>query len=210
MAHQARVQKTFCTTREAAQILGVSLRTAQLWTESGLLEAWKTDGGHRRISRVSVERLLAQPKGKPGTDERSDAATSEEARAPLILVVEDEADLRKVYQLTLARWSMRPRVITVADGYEALVRIGLEKPDLVITDLNMPGMNGFQMIQSLRAMPELAAMALVVVTGLDPDDIRQGGGLPADIPVLPKPIPFDQLREIAESIGIHARSSRAN
>ena len=61
MARNERIQKTFCTTREAAQMLGVSLRTAQLWAESGLLEAWKTDGGHRRISRHSVERLLASP-----------------------------------------------------------------------------------------------------------------------------------------------------
>ena len=55
------IQKSFCTTREAAEILGISLRTAQLWVESGQLEAWKTEGGHRRIARVSIERLLANP-----------------------------------------------------------------------------------------------------------------------------------------------------
>jgi excisionase family DNA binding protein len=48
----------FLTTREAAQALGVSLRTAQLWVENGQLEAWKTEGGHRRITPDSVQRLL--------------------------------------------------------------------------------------------------------------------------------------------------------
>ena len=48
----------FLTTREAAKALGISLRTAQVWVENGQLDAWKTEGGHRRISRNSVQRLL--------------------------------------------------------------------------------------------------------------------------------------------------------
>lgn len=47
-----------CTTRQAAEALGVALRTAQLWTESGRLRAWKTEGGHRRILVASVKELL--------------------------------------------------------------------------------------------------------------------------------------------------------
>lgn len=208
MATQPRVEKTFCTTREAARILGVSLRTAQLWSESGLLEGWKTDGGHRRITRQSVERLLANPTAHPAGRVAAPAPLTQ-IRIPtpvkakdslLILVVEDEVDLRRVYEIVLSRWPMQPRVVTVADGYAALIRIGLEKPDLVITDLHMPGMNGFQMINSLRAAPELADTRVVVVTGLDPNDIEDQGGLPAGISVLPKPIPFEQLRQIAETL----------
>ena len=46
-----------CTTREAAELLGVSLRTVQLWVDSGALQAWKTAGGHRRVSRQSIDAL---------------------------------------------------------------------------------------------------------------------------------------------------------
>jgi len=46
-----------CTTREAAELLGVSLRTVQLWVDSGVLQAWKTAGGHRRVSRQSIDAL---------------------------------------------------------------------------------------------------------------------------------------------------------
>ncbi len=52
-----------CSTREAAERLGVSLRTVQLWTEAGLLRAWKTPGGHRRILTSSVDRLLQRRGG---------------------------------------------------------------------------------------------------------------------------------------------------
>lgn len=204
MARNERIQKTFCTTREAAQMLGVSLRTAQLWAESGLLEAWKTDGGHRRISRHSVERLLASPAANsPSNNSAQTAPTIPVTVPPLsILVVEDERSLCRVYELTIARWDMKPVVATAHDGYEALIRMGMVRPDLLITDLRMPGMDGFRMLQTVRELPELAGMAIVVVTGLDPEEIADHGGLPEDIQVLPKPIPFAQLHEIAERVAV--------
>jgi len=51
------------TTREAAQLLGVAVSTAQLWMESGALPAWKTPGGHRRVHLSAVNRLLEQQSG---------------------------------------------------------------------------------------------------------------------------------------------------
>lgn len=184
------MQKTFCTTREAAEILGVSLRTAQLWAEAGLLEAWKTTGGHRRITRNSVERLLSR---RPPGIESAPAADSSLS----ILVVEDDPVVLRVYARRMARWPMSPRVATAGNGYEALVRVGLGKPDLLVTDLHMPEMDGFQMLRQLRKMSELAEITIVAVTGLDPADIEARGGIPEGIPVLPKPIPFDRLRDIA-------------
>lgn len=47
---ESAIKKSFCTTREAAGLLGVSVGTVQLWVESGLLQAWKTSGGHRRVA----------------------------------------------------------------------------------------------------------------------------------------------------------------
>lgn len=206
MTQPRTIQKTFCTTREASAILGISLRTAQLWVENGLLEAWKTDGGHRRISRQSIERLLVHPPSREAPADPATIPPTRQAGDPLsILVVEDEPALRRVYELTLGRWPMRPLVTSAGDGYEALIRIGLARPDLLITDLRMPGMDGFRMLQALREQPELADMAVVVVTGLDPEEIIDQGGVPEGIPVLPKPIPFNRLLAIAEDV--HKRVS---
>ncbi len=199
MKQSERVEKTFCTTREAAQLLGVSLRTAQLWVESGLLEAWKTAGGHRRITRTSVLRLLHHPVSH--AEPPVENVSAEPTATPLtILVVEDEASLRRLYELSLARWPSPPRVVTAPDGYEALIRLGHERPDLLITDLMMPGLDGFRLLRTIARMPELQRLKTVVVTGLEPADIDERGGVPAGIPVLPKPIPFERLREIADSV----------
>jgi len=199
-----KIPKTFCTTREAANLLSISVRTAQLWVENGLLEAWKTEGGHRRITRDSVERLLAPaPKQtaslspSPAAPGQPDLRTHEKLK---ILVVEDEPNLRRLYEINLRQWTLPHQLRTAEDGYEGLVRIGSDKPDLLITDLRMPGMDGFRMLNAICSMPELKDMKVVIVSGLNPSEIHNGGGIPDGITILPKPIPFDRLREIAEDL----------
>ncbi|MEI7841774.1 MAG: response regulator [Gallionellaceae bacterium] len=206
MAHSKTNPKTFCTTSEAAEMLSVSLRTAQLWAESGLLEAWKTDGGHRRITRQSVEKLLASPSVRifPAAESAEKLAVKPVEAAsvsPLkILIVEDEANLRRLYEINLRRWPMKPDFATAVDGYEALVRIGRDQPDLLITDLNMLGMDGFRMLYAICSMPELAKIKIVIVSGLDQEEIARHGGVPEGVTILAKPIHFQRLADIAEAL----------
>jgi excisionase family DNA binding protein len=206
MDSRKKILKTFCTTLEAAKILGVAQRTVQLWAESGLLEAWKTSGGHRRITRQSIERLLLNPSGvAPPSGANSSAsegvvAVASTPRPFRILVVEDDANLRQLYELKLMRWPMQPAVTTAGDGYEALILMGNTKPDLLIVDLNLPGMDGFRMIETIRSVPELGDMVIVVVTGIDAAEVKKRGVLAPDIQVLPKPVPFNVLMQIAEQV----------
>jgi excisionase family DNA binding protein len=214
---QERVQKIFCTTREASEILGVSLRTAQLWVENGLLEAWKTSGGHRRISRDSVERLLFNPamrsnaraaaKNGAANDPSPGAAGSPEPLS--ILVVEDSAALRRLYELTMARWPLAVRIVTASDGHEALIRLGLLRPDLLIADLDMPKLDGAHMLDAIRATPELNAMSIVAITGRDPTEVLECGGVPEGVRVLPKPVPFAELQVIAGDVASSRRAHDA-
>jgi excisionase family DNA binding protein len=195
MTPEPKPQRKFCTTREAAELLGISLKTAQLWSESGLLEAWRTEGGHRRIYRDSVSRLLLGGGVAKPADTESAALPSEAFR---ILVAEDDETLRKLYTFRLRIWPLAPQVTVAPSGIAALLEIGRRPPDLLITDLKMPEMDGFRMLQTLRQMPELASMKIVIVTGLDKEEISANGGLPEGIQVFPKPIPFDKLEQLAE------------
>lgn len=195
------VAKSYMTTYEAAGMLGVTLRTVQLWANRGVLESWKTQGGHRRITRDSVERLLAshgQPPA-PATEVPGLASTTP-IETLRVLVVEDEPDLLRLYRMRLARWPMAPEVSTASNGFEGLVLLGSLQPHLLIADLHMPEMDGFQMLRTLRSVPQLDAMEIVVVTGLGAADIEQRGGLPGGTTVLPKPISFTDLEKIAERV----------
>lgn len=188
----------FCSTREAAELLGVALRTVQLWVESGVLRAWKTAGGHRRISRASVESLLRERQRAldPQTADASATESGLSERPFRLLVVEDEPALLKLFHLQIQGWGIPIDLITATNGFEGLIRIGEKRPDLLISDLNMPGMDGFRMIRSLASSSDYADLNIVVVTALSLSDIEDRGGLPTNVRVFTKPIPFADLRQI--------------
>lgn len=190
------VTKVFCTTREAAALLGVSLSTAQNWAEAGLLESWKTEGGHRRISRESVQKLIADPIVHRMHEVPNQAIESGQ-QALRVLVVEDDPLLLKLYKARLGAWKIPTVVETASDGFEGLVKVGLQRPDLLITDLQMPHIDGFQMINSLAQIDDCSAMQIVAVTGLSIQDIATSA-LPSTVRVFTKPIPFNDLESIAE------------
>lgn len=189
------VEKSFCTTREASLLLGVSVGTVQLWVESGLLQAWKTAGGHRRVLRDSVEGLLHKA---PPTEGK--AATPVEGQRLSVLVVEDDSDLLRLYQTRIAAWPMAPQVTLCSNGFAALLTLGRTCPDLLITDLRMPGIDGFVMLRALQNAPEAAQTHIVVVSGLDAAEIAAQGGLPGGIECLGKPVPFERLQQIGSML----------
>lgn len=200
---EGTVKKSFCTTREAAVLLGVSVGTVQLWVESGLLQAWKTSGGHRRVLRESIDGLLhkgvdALPSPSP------DPMPAVSTRALNVLVVEDDDNLLRLYKARLAQWPIKP-VISLADnGVTGLLMMGRSNPDLLITDLDMPGLDGFNMLRVLHQTPEMRHATIVVVTGLDPAEVDRRGGVPQGVEVLPKPVPFERLLAIATAITRHS------
>lgn len=176
------------TTRQAAKRLGISLRTVQLWVESGTLPAWKTAGGHRRIARDAVERLVRE-------QDRALEFGSRDAQFR-ILVVEDEESLRKLYEAKLAGWDLPLEILTTSNGYEALLIIGEKRPNLLVADLSMPAMDGFRMIRTLKSSDDYRDLEIVVVTALDTTEIEDRGGLPENVRVFRKPIPFVDLEAI--------------
>jgi excisionase family DNA binding protein len=181
------------STRDAAERLGVALRTVQLWVESGVLPAWKTAGGHRRIAKSAVEKLMEERRVAIG----GNSAKADTPQPFRILVVEDEPDLLRLFTMVIEDWGLPVEMRTATNGFEALVRIGEQCPDLMITDLNMPGMDGFRMIRSLRNFGEgLETLEIVVVTALGPQDIENRGGLPEGVRVFIKPVPFAELEQL--------------
>ena len=187
------------STREAAERLGVALRTVQLWVEGGVLPAWKTAGGHRRISRVAVERLIRERTAALSGDvvaPQVSAPASTEQRLQ-VMVVEDEPELLRLFTMVIAGWDLPVTVTSASNGFEALLRMGQRCPDLLVTDLNMPGMDGFKMIASLRGVgQEFNSMDIVVVTALETDEIDRRGGLPSGVRVFHKPVPFDEIESL--------------
>ena len=105
-----------------------------------------------------------------------------------VLVVEDDPLLLRLYQVKISAWPMKPEVSVTDNAMTALMMIGRSGPDLLVTDLQMPGMDGFKMLRVLRETPETRRTRVVVVSGLDAAEIQDRGGLPADVDRITPPV----------------------
>jgi DNA-binding response OmpR family regulator len=89
-----------------------------------------------------------------------------------ILVVDDEPDILNV--ITMALEHVGHSVVSADDGRAALALAQKELPDLIVTDVRMPEMNGYELCQSIRAAPELKHIPVLLLSVRGADAIRLG------------------------------------
>jgi CheY-like chemotaxis protein len=85
--------------------------------------------------------------------------------APLVLIADDNGDTRDMYALYLT--TVGYNVETAADGREAVVKALTMRPDVIVMDLHMPGVDGWRAMREIRAHPKTATTPIVVLTGHD-------------------------------------------
>lgn len=108
-----------------------------------------------------------------------------------ILIIDDEPDLVEISQTHLEEAGYR--VVTAANGIEGLAMAKKEKPDLILLDIVMPGMDGLEMLETLRGTPGLAATKVLMLTAKGrTDNIFEADRLRA-VDYLIKPFSFEEL-----------------
>ncbi len=178
----------YCGTSYAAKLMGLSVATVQSLVEKGEIEAWKTLGGHRRIALQSINAYLAKNSpqlAKVDTDPKSRLR---------VLIVEDDENARELYRCQFEEWDLPVDCTWMPSAIEALMDIASMRPDLLITDLSMPGVDGIEMLRALKRNQNLADMQIIVISGLAPDAVEARGGLPLKAHLLKKPVNFDWLQ----------------
>lgn len=212
---QVNLGKGYLGTKDVAAILGVSVTSIQKMVTAGTLKAFRTSGGHRRISIESV-RSAAEQMGVPWKD-RIPAAAEEAASASRggtgfvsagapakILLVDDGTATSRPIANVIKRYNGNVNHIVVSDSAEALVRTTEERPDLVVTELNVQPLDGFGLIKAIRSSPRLHNVGVVVVTSLTAEEIAQRGGLPDDVVVYHKPLASERLAGFLDAM-LHMR-----
>ena len=179
--------KEFCTTLEAAEALGVTRRTVQLWVDSKVLHAWKTPGGHMKIPVAAVNQLLAQQK------KAIELAKEENHRGFNVLYVEDDLAQQKLLSNFFAKSNLKVNLHLANNGFEGLLSIGSNMPDLLISDLKMPGMDGFEMLRHLKADKSHKDLNIIAFTSMNLEEVEANGGLPVGVKLFLKPIKFKDV-----------------
>ncbi len=115
-----------------------------------------------------VRRIVAQP---VLVEEQAPLAASEERQVPLVMVVDDSITMRKVTGRVLERNNFE--VVTAKDGLDALERLADRVPDLMLLDIEMPRMDGYELATAMKADPRLRNVPIIMITSRTGEKHRQ-------------------------------------
>lgn len=183
-----------CTTQRAAEILGISVSSVQQLVESGAMEAWKTRGGHRRIPLAAVLAYKSQTQGLSPQAAPAHQPVQPQRSLATILVVEDNPMQRTLYQRHLAAWNLPADVVFCENGYQALLEIARRQPDIILTDIVMEGIDGYELLNTIVSDAQLRPMHIAILSALEQADVEARGGLPVGAVFFSKPVNYDELR----------------
>jgi excisionase family DNA binding protein len=147
-----RDDSEWLTLGQAARFLGVAQSTIRKWSDQGRVPAFYTPGGHRRYRRSDLETFLERsgPGGQP-------------KGGPLVLLVDDDARVRELVRINLEFEGYTVR--EAADADEGLAAIDEAKPDLVLLDVMMPHVDGWEMLRRMQERYGVGAIPVVMFSG---------------------------------------------
>lgn len=116
----------------------------------------------------------------------------------VILVVDDSASMRQMVTFTLK--SSGFEVIEAIDGQDALVKLGDRSVDLVLTDQNMPRMDGLTLIRSLRGLTQFQGVPILMLTTESGDEMKQAGRAAGATGWLVKPFDPGRLLQVIDKV----------
>lgn len=183
----------YCGTSYAAKVLGISVGTVQGLVEKNDLRAWKTQGGHRRISLLSIQEYQRR-------HNLSQASSSAAEDCLRVLVVEDDENTRLMLQANFEKWGLPIDAVMYASAMEALLDMPSLQPQVLLTDLRMPNVDGFQFLKTLSQHALFSSLAIVAITGMSAKEVQAKGGLPDGVQLLQKPIDLDWLRGFFDAL----------
>ncbi len=183
----------YCGTSYAAKVLGISVGTVQGLVEKNDLRAWKTQGGHRRISLQSIQEYQRR-------HNLSQASSSAAEDCLRVLVVEDDENTRLMLQANFEKWGLPIDAVMYASAMEALLDMPSLQPQVLLTDLRMPNVDGFQFLKTLSQHALFSSLAIVAITGMSAKEVQAKGGLPDGVQLLQKPIDLDWLRGFFDAL----------
>jgi two-component system, chemotaxis family, sensor kinase CheA len=173
-----------------ARSLGSQLRRVKRITGAVIL-------GDGKVALVldALELIQESIKGPPPVP--AQAFLTEDTRR--VLVVEDSVTSRALLQTILERAGYQ--VETAVDGMEALAMLKEHEFDMVVSDVDMPRMNGFTLTEKIRADARLSALPVILVTSLDsPDDQKHGITVGADAYIMKTSFEKSRLLEVVRSL----------
>ncbi|MCA9523039.1 MAG: response regulator [Myxococcales bacterium] len=159
---------TVLSSHQVCRILQASPSAVINWIDQGMLNGFRTPGGHRRVKVADLRDFLKNHnmpvppvlRGKP-------------SRRPRVFIIDDEQKVINAIKRGMKMSRAEVDVDGATDGVEALVSIGMNPPDLILLDIYMDGLDGFEVCKRLRKIEQLQEVRIVAVSGSPSENDRR-------------------------------------
>lgn len=152
----SKKRKPYLTPNEVAEMLMVSPTTIRQWASQGKLNSALTPGGHRRFLRADVERFSRQ---------NNLTLPLRDSDVTRILIVDDDEEVGQLLTRLFTYSSSPVETMTATSGFEAGRLVHSFEPHVVLLDLMMPGVDGFEVCRDIKQNPTTRAIRVVAMTG---------------------------------------------
>ncbi|MFC2061625.1 response regulator [Elusimicrobiota bacterium] len=183
--------KKLLSTHDIARSLDVDISTVSNWIDSGKIKAFKTPGGHRRILKKDFVEFVRKY-NMPASDVDKNKLK--------VLVVDDEKAIRTNVKKIVKKKYTEAEIFEAMDGFGVGAVLGSEQINLVLLDLKMPGMDGFEVMEQIRNNPKFGFPKVVVITGYPEDGLESKIKELGAMKLLVKPFQVKELSEILEEV----------
>jgi excisionase family DNA binding protein len=171
------------------EICAITRRTIWSYVKSGEITASRTPGGHYRVSKKDLDDFIEKKEMRPQRQQLS---------ATKILVVDDDPKIRKFLIRVLQKNGNA--IEEAVDGFEAGQKTIKFKPDIMILDIFMPKMDGFEVCRNMKKNPDTKNTKIIAISGFDTEENREkilkcGADL-----FLPKPLDKSTLKNTIKTV----------
>jgi excisionase family DNA binding protein len=183
------------TTGYVAAACQVSVVAVKKWIAQGKLRAIRTPGGHYRIAADELERFRNEYRfpGRATTPGR-------------VLVIDDEPEIAALIRDSFSdttQWE----IDAASEGYDGLLKIGTFRPDVLVLDLRMPNMDGFEVCRRVKSNPATRSISILAVTGDAATSVAERALRSGADAFLTKPFRIADLHQHIDRLTIKARAS---
>ncbi|HAX62428.1 MAG TPA: hypothetical protein DCX95_07760 [Elusimicrobia bacterium] len=190
------------TTYQISQMVNVDITTVIDWIDKGMLKAYKTPGGHRRIKWDElIEFIKKYEMPIPDVIATSSAMSLRDAAVAIpkkILIVDDNEDILEFISRAIKKFIKNVKIETITEGFIAGKRIAEFKPDLLVLDIHLPGMNGFEVLGYLDKSEK--QMKILVITAYPSKEKKEKILKSGADDYLAKPFTVEALKQKMEKL----------
>ncbi len=153
------------TTHQIAKLCKVDVSTVTNWINKGKLKAYKTPGKHRRIKKEDLIKFL--------NDYNMPVFTEMNNESKSILIVDDERKIVDIMKRALKKNSGNVEIESAYDGFEAGRKIMKMLLDLIILDIQLPGIDGHEVLKNIKENKRLEGIKILAISGKNIEENRE-------------------------------------